>query len=226
MQLFRSANLPSSYRHRKACCSKYALPFRPGALFLKQFIDVLHRLCQSQAVHLAPAVLAILNGAFKVMTRNLDGHGVGKHLTCSLIVFAPGDMRQRNPHRMTIRQKLDVHGIRVPRGNGHDQRLIEAVDCFAGAKVGNVEVLVHTEASTISCSAHRHKGLWTQSNCRAQSASQTADFMVNTSHRIQRHQRRHSHTEDRARQVEERECHHPQYGVPPGSSEHSAQRQE
>jgi len=43
----------------------------------------------------------------------------------------------------TVHQKLDVHRVGMARGNGHDERLIDAVHLFPGPAIEGVEVLIH-----------------------------------------------------------------------------------
>jgi hypothetical protein len=52
-------------------------------------------------------------------------------------------MRQGYPYGVAVREKLDIHGIRVAGSNGDDQRFVNAVDLFLGPAVGGMEIAIH-----------------------------------------------------------------------------------
>jgi hypothetical protein len=52
-------------------------------------------------------------------------------------------MRQGNPNGTAAGEKFDVDSVGMPRGDGHDQRLVDAVEPLARPAVGNMKVLIH-----------------------------------------------------------------------------------
>lgn len=77
------------------------------------------------------------------MPGDLDGERIGNHLPGAILILHPCRMGENDPDRTPIRQKLDVNRIGVARGNGNDQRLINAVDLFLAPAVESVEIVVH-----------------------------------------------------------------------------------
>jgi hypothetical protein len=53
-------------------------------------------------------------------------------------------VRQGDPNGFSIDEKLDVNGIRVARGDGNDQRLVNAMNLFLSPAVGCDEVSKHS----------------------------------------------------------------------------------
>src|SRR5690348_10390739 len=87
------------------------------------------------------------------MSRDLHCQRVGDSSAGAPAVLHPARQRQRNPHRMPVGQELDVHGIRVARGDGQHQRLIQAVHLFSRPAFGDAEILVHGDLSIYTKSA-------------------------------------------------------------------------
>jgi hypothetical protein len=63
-------------------------------------------------------------------------------------------MGQGHPHWTPVHQELDIHGIGVSRGNGHDQSLVNAMHAFLRPAVDGVEVLVHGNRKLYQDQAH------------------------------------------------------------------------
>src|SRR5579859_2951225 len=77
------------------------------------------------------------------MPGRLDRQRIGNHPASTLLVLHPCWMRQSDPYRAAADQKLDVNGVRVAGGDGHNQGLVHAVQLLSGPAVGGVKVLVH-----------------------------------------------------------------------------------
>ena len=77
------------------------------------------------------------------MPGNLDGERIGNRLARALLVLHPCRMRQRHPHGSSIDQKFNVDGVSMPRSNGNDQRLINAMNRLLAPAVSGSEILKH-----------------------------------------------------------------------------------
>src|SRR4051812_19111355 len=77
------------------------------------------------------------------MPGGLHGQRVGNNFSGALVVFHPGWVREGDPNGVPVDEELDVHGVGVTGGNGHDQRLVHHVDGLSGPAVDTVEVSVH-----------------------------------------------------------------------------------
>jgi len=111
--------------------------------FANYRLKMVQGLRHGQRIHLAPNSLARFQGSFQVMARNLNRQGIGNHLARAIRVLHPCRMWQSDPHRPTIHQKLDVHGVSVAGGDSNDQCLINAVDFFFRPSVHRMEILIH-----------------------------------------------------------------------------------
>src|SRR6516164_5291532 len=80
------------------------------------------------------------------MTSNFDGQGIGDGFPGAVLVFDPSWKRQRNPYGPAIDQKLDIHGIGMPCGDGYDQRLKHAVHFLLRPAVERMKILVHPDS--------------------------------------------------------------------------------
>src|SRR5579872_2451535 len=114
-----------------------------GGLFGDDSLQLIEGLRDGQRVHFLAQSLAGFQGRFEVVTGNLDRERIGDHLSGALVVLNPRRARQDDPDGMAIDQKLDIDCVGVPRGDGDDQSLVEAVDFFPGPAVEHVEVLIH-----------------------------------------------------------------------------------
>jgi len=112
-------------------------------------LHVLQGLFHGQDVHLPAAIFAAFDGAFQIMAGRLNRQRIGDVLAGALVVLHPGRMRQHNPDRVPVHQKLYVHGVGVAGGDGHNQRLVHAVDLLATPAVGTTKVGVHRQPKTI-----------------------------------------------------------------------------
>ena len=59
------------------------------------------------------------------------------------IELHPRRMRESDPYRPVSDEKLDVDSVGVPGRNGDDERLILAVQRFAGPAVDGLKVVIH-----------------------------------------------------------------------------------
>src|SRR6266567_1152227 len=108
----------------------------------------------SQRIHLASQTFPRLKRRLKIMTGNFNSQRIGDHLARAVLILHPGGMRQGHPYWMPVHQELDIHGIGVSRGNGHDQRLVNTVDPFLAPTVNGVEVLIHGNRKLYQEQAH------------------------------------------------------------------------
>src|SRR5208283_4105326 len=90
---------------------------------LKMIEGFLHR----QGIHLAAVVFPRFDGPLQVMASNLHRHRIANDLACPLVVLYPRGMRKRNPDGTVLNQELDVDRVGMAGGNGHNQRLIPAM---------------------------------------------------------------------------------------------------
>ena len=113
--------------------------------FLEDSIHVLKRFIHGQGVHLASLLKAArLDEILQIMPGSLDGQRIGNNAPRSPVIFHPCWMRESEPDRLTIDQKFYVYGICMAGSDGHDKRLVQAVEFLAGPAVGDVKVLVHS----------------------------------------------------------------------------------
>ena len=106
-------------------------------------IEVSQRFVDRERVHLPPYALAGLESGLQVMAGDLDGERVGDHLAGAVLVLHPGGMRERDPDFSPVDEELEVYGIGMARGYGHDHGLVDAVNLFLRPAVGGSEVLKH-----------------------------------------------------------------------------------
>jgi hypothetical protein len=111
---------------------------------------MLKSLLDGQRIHFLAYPFARFQRALKIMSRNLYGERIGNQLPGALLVLHPRGMRQGNPDRATVDQKLNVYRIRMPSGNGDDQRLIKAMHAFLGPAVHGMKIFIHANLETIS----------------------------------------------------------------------------
>jgi len=124
--------------------SDRALPRDSRSLiFLDDRVQVIQRLLHGQRVHFTAAIFPGLDGPLQKMSRNLNRHGVGDHLTRLPVELHPRGMRESDPNRPVLNQKLHIDGVGVPRRNCDDQGLILAVQRLPGPAVNGLEVIVH-----------------------------------------------------------------------------------
>jgi len=101
------------------------------------------RFLDGQRVHVAPQAFAGLQRGLQIVAGDFYGQRIGDGLAGAPFVLHPCRMRQRDPDRSSIDQKLDVDRIGVTRGNGDDQGLVDAVDLLLRPAVGGGEVFKH-----------------------------------------------------------------------------------
>ena len=116
-------------------------------------IQVLQGLSDGQRIHFAAAALAGLQRSFQVMTGNFDGQGIGNSPAGALLVFHPGRHRQSDPDRLAVYKELDVRSIGMPRGDGYDQLLLNAVDLLFSPTIDGEEIVVHEQENDIEAVA-------------------------------------------------------------------------
>jgi hypothetical protein len=117
---------------------------RGGSLHLgNNCIEVSQRLFRGKRVHLAAQAFASFERGPQIMAGDFHRERIGDRLSGALFIFHPSGMWQRDPDGLAIDEKLDIHGIGVPRRDGNDQRLIDAVDLLFGPAVGGGEVGKH-----------------------------------------------------------------------------------
>src|ERR1039458_9855652 len=116
------------------------------------------RLLNRERVHLAAQTFASRERGLQVMPGNFYGQRIRDGLARALLVLHPRRVAQRHPNRFSVDQKLDVDGIGVTRGDGHDHRLIHAMNLLFGPAVGSGEISKHrkTIADEGSASKFRH----------------------------------------------------------------------
>jgi hypothetical protein len=77
------------------------------------------------------------------MTCNFFRQRVGDQLSSSLLVLDPGWMRKGNPDGPVFDEEFNVYGVGVPRGDGHDEGLVNAMNLLFGPSVSCGEVSEH-----------------------------------------------------------------------------------
>jgi len=107
---------------------------------------MLQSLRNRQGIHLAPDALARFERRLQKVSGNCNCQRVGDRLPGSFFVFLPCWQRQRNPDGPAIHQEFDVRSIGMSRGNGNDQRLIQAVHFFLSPAIMGVKVAIHDES--------------------------------------------------------------------------------
>src|SRR5258708_7239124 len=87
---------------------------------------------------------AASDGGLQEVAGDLNGQRICNHASSALVVFHPGWVRQRNPYWTAADQELDVYSIRMARGHGDYQGLVNAVQPLTRPAVGSVKVLKHS----------------------------------------------------------------------------------
>ena len=106
-------------------------------------LQMLQSLRHCERVHFLSRTFSRFQRPLQIVPGDFDGERISNDLAFPILVFHPSWTRQRYPHRPAIDQKFDIHRIGVPCGNGHDKRLINAVDFPFGPAVDRVEILIH-----------------------------------------------------------------------------------
>src|SRR5438445_10525960 len=97
----------------------------------------------SQRIHLASQTFPRLKRRLKIMTGNFNSQRIGDHLARAVLILHPGGMRQGHPYWMPVHQELDITAIAVPRGNGHNNGLVNTVNPFLVPTANGGESLTH-----------------------------------------------------------------------------------
>jgi len=106
-------------------------------------IEVIQRFFHGQREHFAATAFAGLERGFQIMSGDFLGQRVGDGLAGALLIFDPRGMRQSDPNLAAIDQKFDVDRVSVPRGDGDNRCLIDAVHRLLRPAVGSGEVSKH-----------------------------------------------------------------------------------
>jgi hypothetical protein len=114
-----------------------------AAGFLDDGIGVFEHLLDGHRVHLAAVVVTGLDGMLEVTPGSLCGEIVGDDVAGTALVLNPGQVGHGDPDGLAVDGKSDVGGVCVPRGDGDDGPLPEAVELFPGPTVGHFKVFIH-----------------------------------------------------------------------------------
>jgi hypothetical protein len=104
------------------------------------------RIVYGKGVHLSAHSFTRFQRCLQEMAGNLDCKGISDDFAGSLLVLGPCEKWQRNPYRAPVNDKLDINGVRMTRCDGHNQRLVNAVDPLLGPVIGRLEVVEHDVA--------------------------------------------------------------------------------
>jgi hypothetical protein len=94
-------------------------------------------------VHLAAQTFAGPQSGLQIMPSNFHGERIRNGFAGALLVLHPGGVGQRHPDGSSVDQKLDIDGIGVPRGDGDDERLVDAVNLLLRPTIGGGEISKH-----------------------------------------------------------------------------------
>jgi hypothetical protein len=133
------------------------------ASFAKNSVQVLKGFGDRKGVKITPALFAVFQNAAQVMARDLYRERIGYDVPGFLLVLKPGGMGQSDPDRTVVDEKLDVYGIRVAGGDGHDDALIDTADRSSSPTLDSFEILIHRQKLYSDRGAPRNV-------CRAESA--------------------------------------------------------
>ena len=111
--------------------------------FADDGFEVSERFVHRQGIHLPAQSFAGGERSFQIMSRNFNRQLICDELARAFLVLDPRGMRKRYPDFASIDQKLNVDRVGVPRRNGHNQRLVDAVYRLLGPAVGGGEILEH-----------------------------------------------------------------------------------
>ena len=125
-----------------AWVTTWALP-AGGSELLHNRVEMGQSLLNPERMDLAAGLDSFFQGLLEVVSGDLHRQGIAKLLASALLVLRPRGMWERDPNRLAVYQKFDIHGIGMPGGDGYDQRLIDAMDLFPRPALGGVEVIVH-----------------------------------------------------------------------------------
>ena len=114
-----------------------------AAGFFDNSIGVFQHFFDSHRVHLAPIVIARLNGVLQVASGRLRSQIVGNDIAGAPLVLDPGDVGHGDPDRLVIDGKADVSRVGVASSDGDDGPLPLAVEFFPGPAVGHFKVFIH-----------------------------------------------------------------------------------
>src|ERR1019366_3078847 len=92
--------------------------------------QVLESLIDGKRIHFAAQTFARFQRRLQKMACDFLRQGVCDRPPGAVLVLDPGRVWQGNPYRASVDQELDVHRISVASGDGHYQRLVEAVHFF------------------------------------------------------------------------------------------------
>lgn len=117
--------------------------YRSG--FFDYRIQVLESLCDGERVHFAAYAFTGFQCCLQIMSCDLDCQFVSDDLTGATLIFVPCGQRQGDRDGASTDEEVNVHGIGVARGNGNDQRLVNAVHFLFRPAVDSAKAFVHDE---------------------------------------------------------------------------------
>ncbi len=112
--------------------------------FTNDSLGVLKHLVHGHGVHLTPVVIAILDGLLQEATRGLRGNRVRNDLAVAAFLLDPGDVGHGNPQGAIIYGEADVGCVRMPRGDGDNGGLPDAMQLLTGPAIVRYKVLIHS----------------------------------------------------------------------------------
>lgn len=119
------------------------LDFRNGSDIGDYRFKILDRLVDGKRVNFAADALAGLERGFQVVSGDFDGEFVGDHPASAVLIDLPRGQGQSDGDRASAHQEVDVDRIGVARGDGHDQRLVDAVQFLPAPAIGGAKAFVH-----------------------------------------------------------------------------------
>ena len=114
-----------------------------GLTQLGHGIKMREGLLDGERIHVLSKAVAVFKRGLQKMASDFDGESVSEHLAGAIVVFHPGGKRKRDPDRMTVGEEFQIDGIGVARGDGNDERLVDAMDFLFRPAIEGLEVLVH-----------------------------------------------------------------------------------
>ena len=114
-----------------------------GVEFLSYGVEMRERLVDGKRAQFLSKAVAGFKCLLEVVSGNFDGECVGDHLSTAFVIFDPGGMRKSDPDRAPVDQEFEIDRVGVPRRDGDDQGLVNAVDFFLAPAIDGFKIFVH-----------------------------------------------------------------------------------